>query len=92
MVTFFEQEDLISFGDYMISEERKQSILQSEGVSDKIKQQALLGVTPFDYENWYALRLQQSQYEEYDGNEDEDGIVEYGLVEDEDLSNNEVSE
>lgn len=65
MITFFDEDDLVSFGNFMISEERKQTILQAD-VSDEIKQDALSGVTPFDYENWLRFRQmeQQGQFKE----------------------------
>lgn len=68
MITFFDEDDLVSFGNFMISEERKQTILQAD-VSDEIKQDALSGVTPFDYSNWLKLRQmeQQLQFEEDEG-------------------------
>ena len=51
MITFFDDQDLISFGSYMLSEERKQSILQSNE-SEEVINEALKYVTPFDFGNW----------------------------------------
>lgn len=68
MITFFDEDDLVSFGNFMISEERKQTILQAD-VTEEVKQDALSGVTPFDYSNWLQLRQmeQQLQFEEDEG-------------------------
>ena len=81
MITFFDEDDLVSFGNFMISEERKQTILQAD-VSDEIKQDALSGVTPFDYENWLRFRQmeQQGQFEE---DETEEYIIDEEVINEE---------
>lgn len=81
MITFFDEDDLVSFGNFMISEERKQTILQAD-VSDEIKQDALSGVTPFDYENWLRFRTmeQQGQFEE---DETEEYIIDEEVINEE---------
>lgn len=85
MITFFDDQDLISFGSYMLSEERKQSILQSNE-SEEVINEALKYVTPFDFGNWYQMRTKQQGYENYiEDSGDEEG-------EDEDLILGEYSE
>lgn len=81
MITFFDEDDLVSFGNFMISEERKQTILQAD-VSDEIKKDALSGVTPFDYENWLRFRTmeQQGQFEE---DETEEYIIDEEVINEE---------
>ena len=76
MITFFDEDDLVSFGNFMISEERKQSILQAD-VTEEVKQDALSGVTPFDYKNWLELRQmeQQLQFEEDEGYIIDDEVI-----------------
>ena len=81
MIIFFDEDDLISFGNFMISEERKQTILQAD-VTDEIKQDALSGVTPFDYESWLRFRQmeQQGQFEE---DENEEYIIDEEVINEE---------
>ena len=76
MITFFDEDDLVSFGNFMISEERKQTILQAD-VTEEVKQEALSGVTPFDYKNWLELRQmeQQLQFEEDEGYIIDDEVI-----------------
>lgn len=81
MITFFDEDDLVSFGNFMISEERKQSILQAD-VSDEIKQDALSGVTPFDYENWLRFR-QMEQQGPFEEDETEEYIIDEEVINEE---------
>ena len=83
MITFFDEDDLVSFGNFMISEERKQTILQAD-VSEEVKQEALSGVTPFDYENWLRFRQMEQQ-----GSFEEDETEEYII--DEEVINEELN-
>ena len=85
MITFFDEDDLVSFGNFMISEERKQTILQAD-VTEEVKQDALSGVTPFDYSNWLQLRQmeQQLQFEE---EEEDEGYI----IDDEEVINEELN-
>lgn len=81
MITFFDEDDLVSFGNFMISEERKQTILQAD-VSDEIKQDALSGVTPFDYENWLRFR-QMEQHGQFEEDETEEYIIDEEVINEE---------
>lgn len=77
MITFFDEQDLISFGNYMLSEERKQSILEVPNVSEEIKKEALQAVTPFDYGMWYEIRKQQEE-NYYEADNDDEELIEEG--------------
>lgn len=52
MIIFFEEDDLVSFGNYMISEERKESYKNYVGV-DSSK------VLPVDIQNWAQFRQEK---------------------------------
>lgn len=84
MITFFDEDDLVSFGNFMISEERKQSILQAD-VTEEVKKDALSGVTPFDYKNWLELR-QMEQHGQFEEDETEGYIID-----DEEVINEELN-
>ena len=64
MVTLFSEEDVLSFGQYMISEERSKSILEAEELTDEEKQEVLKSVTPFDYNNWIKIVINNQNQDE----------------------------
>ena len=57
MITLFSEDDILSFGQYMISKERNDSILEAEELTDDEKQEVLKTVTPFDYNNWIKITI-----------------------------------
>lgn len=60
MVTLFSEEDLISFGQYILSDVREESIIKNPEIkSEEQKQVILKSVTPFDYNNWVRIRLSE---------------------------------
>jgi len=58
MVILFNEQDLVSFGNYMISAERAKPYLQDELIKDKVEDY-LKQVNDFDIQNW--LRLSQEK-------------------------------
>lgn len=64
MITLFSEEDVLSFGQYMISEERSKSILEAEELTDEEKQEILKSVTPFDYNNWVRSVINSQNQDE----------------------------
>ena len=53
MITFFEEKDLVSFGEYLLSHKRTQLILNNEDVGSFEGLQERLGVVYHaDLENW----------------------------------------
>jgi len=61
MVIFFTEEDLVSFGTYMISKERKDVYLNNvEGIIDQVDT-LLSQVNTVDLENWVRLLNKQKE-------------------------------
>lgn len=58
MIILFNEQDLVSFGNYMISAERAEPYLKDELIKDKVGD-FLKQVNDFDIQNW--LRLSQEQ-------------------------------
>lgn len=62
MITLFTEDDLISFGQYMLSDIRNESIINNPEIKDEAQKESILkAVTPFDYNNWVRFRLSESQ-------------------------------
>ena len=71
MVTLFDEKDLVSFGMYMISDQRKESITNNPEIDDENLKQALLKtVTQYDFNNWIRLNAAYEQEQEDALNED----------------------
>lgn len=54
MITFFGEEDLISFGEYLLSDERESSIKESEAHIKEVEFQ-LKQVSALDLITWYRM-------------------------------------
>lgn len=81
MITLFTEEDLLSFGQYMISPERKKSIMEApEITSNVMRKEILKSVVPFDYQNWVQIRLSEQENpkvsDETDNKEENTEIIE----------------
>lgn len=81
MITLFTEEDLLSFGQYMISPERKKSIMEApEITSNVMRKEILKSVVPFDYQNWVKIRLSEQENsnvsDETDNKEENTEIIE----------------
>ncbi len=66
MITLFDERDLVSFGMYMISEQRKESIKNNPEITNNETRKAILKtVTQFDFNNWlnYKMKAEQSEQE-----------------------------
>lgn len=66
MITLFDERDLISFGMYMISEQRKESIKNNPEITNNETRKAILKtVTQFDFNNWlnYKMKAEQAEQE-----------------------------
>ena len=62
MITLFDERDLVSFGRYMISEQRKDSIKNNTEITNNETRKAILKtVTQFDFNNWLALKMEADQ-------------------------------
>lgn len=62
MITLFDERDLVSFGMYMISEQRKDSIKNNPEITNNEARKAILKtVTQFDFNNWLALKLKDDR-------------------------------
>lgn len=59
MVTFYEESDVVSFAQYMMSDYRRQSILAIEEITEEKKEELLQVVTGFDFANWLELVREQ---------------------------------
>lgn len=59
MVTFYEESDVVSFAQYMMSDYRRQSILSIEEITEEKKEELLQVVTGFDFANWLELVREQ---------------------------------
>ena len=58
MLTLFDEEDIISFGSYMISQERKDSITNHPEITNNQDRKEILKiVTPFDFNNWLRIKV-----------------------------------
>lgn len=67
MVTFYEEQDLISFGKYMVSEERFKAVtdlMNSEEykgtLTEEQREDLLQSVTQFDLQSWYEKEIQNA--------------------------------
>ena len=58
MVVFFTESDLVSFGTYMVSDERTSSL--DNNLSQELREERLKNVSDADLANWSHL-VQQSQ-------------------------------
>ena len=77
MVVYYDENDLVSFGNYMLSEARKKSITENPEITNAPTRKMLLqAVTNFDMGNWHRLRVeaerQMEQREAEDQNPQED--------------------
>jgi hypothetical protein len=82
MITLFDERDLVSFGSYMISEERRKSIENNPEITRKEdKDRILKVVTQFDFNNWLSAKL-KSEQEEQDSIGEEDKIEDVDYTED----------
>ena len=77
MVVYYDENDLVSFGNYMLSEARKKSITENPEITNAPTRKMLLqAVTNFDMGNWHRLRVeaerQMEQQEAEDQNPQED--------------------
>lgn len=62
MITLFDERDLVSFGMYMISDQRKDSIKNNPEITNNETRKAILKtVTQFDFNNWLALKLKDDR-------------------------------
>ena len=64
MVMFFTEQDLVSFGEYMISEVRERSINNFPNMSDEERSERLNNVTNLDLNNWMQFVSQVRQENE----------------------------
>lgn len=65
MITLFDERDLISFGMYMISEQRKESIKNNPEITNNETRKAILKtVTQFDFNNWLRYKIKAEQAEQ----------------------------
>lgn len=65
MITLFDERDLVSFGMYMISEQRKDSIKNNpEITNNEVRKAILKTVTQFDFNNWLSLKMKSEQEEQ----------------------------
>ncbi len=65
MITLFDEQDLVSFGMYMISEQRKDSIKNNpEITNNEVRKAILKTVTQFDFNNWLSLKMKSEQEEQ----------------------------
>ena len=65
MITLFDERDLVSFGMYMISEQRKDSIKNNpEITNNEVRKAILKTVTPFDFNTWLSLKMKSEQEEQ----------------------------
>lgn len=60
MVIFFTESDLVSFGEYMISEERKDLYCKNPNLQDNL-QVLLSQVNNIDLENWMKITNKPQQ-------------------------------
>jgi hypothetical protein len=78
MITLFDERDLISFGMYMISEQRKESIKNNPEITNNETRKAILKtVTQFDFNNWlrYRIKAEQAEQAEQEALEDSTPIT-----------------
>lgn len=65
MITLFDERDLVSFGMYMISEQRKESIKNNPEITNNETRKAVLKtVTQFDFNNWLNYKMKADQAEQ----------------------------
>ena len=67
MITLFDERDLVSFGMYMISEQRKESIKNNPEITNNETRKAILKtVTQYDFNNWlnYKMKAEQEALED----------------------------
>ena len=74
MVVYYDENDLVSFGNYMLSEARKKSITENPEITNAPTRKMLLkAVTNFDMGNWHRLRVEAERLaeQETDGPEED---------------------
>ena len=72
MVVYYDENDLVSFGNYMLSEARKKSITENPEITNAPTRKMLLkAVTNFDMGNWHRLRVEAERQMEQEENEDQ---------------------
>ena len=65
MITLFDERDLVSFGMYMISDYRKESIKNNpEITNNQTRKELLKTVTQYDFNNWLALKMKSEREEQ----------------------------
>ena len=74
MVVYYDENDLVSFGNYMLSEARKKSITENPEITNAPTRKMLLqAVTNFDMGNWHRLRVEaERQLEQQESAKQED--------------------
>lgn len=71
MITLFDERDLVSFGMYMISDYRKESIKNNpEITNNQTRKELLKTVTQYDFNNWLALKMKSEREEQENLNEE----------------------
>ena len=101
MVTLFSEEDMASFGNYMISGSRKKSIKENPEIKDNQTRKMLLGVvTRYDLQNWMTLTVQadrekeeldmQNQMKQFQAAHDEEDLIEEGTIEEDSIEGNTI--
>lgn len=52
-IYYFSKEDMVSFGNYLLSEERKKMIMEHPELNEEQKQNSLNSVSDADVKNWF---------------------------------------
>lgn len=60
MVTYFSETDLISFGNFILSDVRKKIYLE-QGISEEKVDDVLSTVNPADIKHWFNIVIKQRQ-------------------------------
>ena len=93
MIIYYDENDLVSFGNYMLSEARKKSIVENPEITNAPTRKMLLAaVTTFDMQNWHRLRIEAErkvQMEEQEMFQDEHNTEEI-QEDDTEVFNNEL--
>ena len=94
MIIYYDENDLVSFGNYMLSEARKKSIVENPEITNAPTRKMLLAaVTTFDMQNWHRLkveaerRLQMEEAEEQEFNQNPETLGSESPQEDEGQQN-----
>lgn len=59
MIVYYDENDLVSFGNYMLSETRKKSIIDNPEITNSpTRKMVLQNVTNFDMGNWHRIRVE----------------------------------